>query len=218
MTVLKIAPFSAIEFYAYEVYKQKLFPGKEKHQLTYFEKIIAGGLTGITAQSITYPFDIIKTYMTINLEAEAKNRPTVMQVAKELIARDGIRGLYKGLLISNSGIAPFIGFKMASFDWMQSLTIGDGDSRKKIPQSKLVYYNLFNGAMSGSIALTLTYPLDLTRRLIQLNGTPGHNYTGIVDACQQLWAKEGFGGFWKGLWPTYLKVIPMTAILFLTNE
>ena len=40
----------------------------------------------------------------------------------------------------------------------------------------------------------------------------------MVDACSQLWANEGFFGFWKGLWATYLKVAPMTAILFLTNE
>ena len=49
MTVLKIAPFSAIEFYCYEEYKSKLFPNKEKHEFTYMEKILCGGLTGITA-------------------------------------------------------------------------------------------------------------------------------------------------------------------------
>ncbi len=60
--------------------------------------------------------------------------------------------------------------------------------------------------------------MDLTRRLMQLNGQPGHKYTGMMDAFGQLWAKEGFFGFWKGLLATYLKVAPMTAILFLTNE
>lgn len=49
MTVLKIAPFSAIEFYCYEVYKSTLFPKKEKHEFTYMEKILCGGLTGMTA-------------------------------------------------------------------------------------------------------------------------------------------------------------------------
>lgn len=78
--------------------------------------------------------------------------------------------------------------------------------------------NLLNGAVAGTIAVTLTYPSDLVRRMIQLNGTPGHNYTGLVDACGQLYRREGFGGFYKGLWATYLKVIPMVSILFLTNE
>jgi len=74
------------------------------------------------------------------------------------------------------------------------------------------------GALAGTIAVTFTYPIDLTRRLLQLNGEPGHNYKGFFDCCNQLYTKEGFNGFFKGLWATYLKVAPMTAILFLTNE
>lgn len=34
-TVLKIAPFSAAEFYFYEVYKNKLYPGKSRNELSY---------------------------------------------------------------------------------------------------------------------------------------------------------------------------------------
>ena len=48
-TVLKIAPFSAAEFYFYEVYKTFLYPGKTRNELGFGQKIIAGGLTGITA-------------------------------------------------------------------------------------------------------------------------------------------------------------------------
>jgi len=110
------------------------------------------------------------------------------------------------------GIAPFIGIKMASFDQL---------TKKFSPEKNhpnIMYYNLSLGALAGTIAVTFTYPTDLTRRLMQLNGTPGHNYTGIPDVIRQLWNKEGVLGFYKGLWATYLKVAPMTAILFLTNE
>jgi hypothetical protein len=89
---------------------------------------------------------------------------------------------------------------------------------KKISKQKMVYINLFNGAMAGTIAVTATYPTDLVRRLLQLNGTPGHSYTGLADCVGQLYRNEGIPGFYKGLWATYLKVAPMTAILFLCNE
>ena len=68
-TVAKIAPFSAFEFYFYEVFKNNLYPGKERKDFTYGQKLICGGLTGIAASTLTYPFDIVKTYLTINLEA-----------------------------------------------------------------------------------------------------------------------------------------------------
>ena len=35
MSVLKITPFSAAEFYFYEVYKNNLYPGKDRSQLGY---------------------------------------------------------------------------------------------------------------------------------------------------------------------------------------
>ena len=74
------------------------------------------------------------------------------------------------------------------------------------------------GALAGTIAVTATYPTDLVRRLIQLNGTDGHNYSGLGDCIKQTYQKGGITGFYRGLWATYLKVAPMTAILFWCNE
>lgn len=48
-TIAKIAPFSALEFYFYEVFKSSLYPGTPKNELSYFQKLICGGCTGIVA-------------------------------------------------------------------------------------------------------------------------------------------------------------------------
>mmetsp|Transcript_29928 Transcript_29928/g.45770 ORF Transcript_29928/g.45770 Transcript_29928/m.45770 type:complete len:99 (-) Transcript_29928:503-799(-) len=71
-TVVKIAPFSAFQFFFYEFYKNNLYPGLEKKDFTYGQKLICGAITGITASTLTYPIDIVKTYLTINLENEVK--------------------------------------------------------------------------------------------------------------------------------------------------
>jgi len=71
-TIVKIAPFSAFEFYFYEVFKNTLYPGKEKKDFTYLQKLFCGGLTGITASTLTYPIDVVKTYLTINIESGVK--------------------------------------------------------------------------------------------------------------------------------------------------
>jgi hypothetical protein len=34
-TILKIAPFSAFEFYFYEIFKTSLFPGKTRNELSF---------------------------------------------------------------------------------------------------------------------------------------------------------------------------------------
>ena len=154
--------------------------------------------------------DLVKTYLTINLENN--NRISMIDQGKIIYRESGFFGLYKGWGASMAGIAPFIGIKMASYDMLMQYFGPPKDSKYT------VYYNLINGALAGTIAVTFTYPTDLTRRLLHLNGTPGHSYTSWGDAIMQTVRKDGFQGLFKGLWATYLKVAPMTAILFLCNE
>ena len=175
-TVAKIAPFSAFEFYFYELFKNNLYPGKEKKDLSYMQKLLCGGLTGVAASTLTYPMDIVKTYLTINIESGKKIG--MLEQAKIIVGEKGLPGLYRGYGISMCGIAPFIGIKMSSFDaLMQNFGPAKGNPNT-------IYYNLGLGATAGTIAVTFTYPIDLTRRLLQLNGEPGHSYTGFLDCCK----------------------------------
>jgi solute carrier family 25 phosphate transporter 23/24/25/41 len=91
-TVLKIAPFSAAEFYFYEVYKNALFPGKTRNELSYGQKLIAGGLTGMTSQTLTYPLDLLKTYLTINIENNT--RVSMWEQSKIIVAQRGFFGMF----------------------------------------------------------------------------------------------------------------------------
>lgn len=59
------APFTALEFYFYEVFKNNLF-NVDRSQLTFQQKLICGGLTGISATLIVYPMDVLKTTLTVN--------------------------------------------------------------------------------------------------------------------------------------------------------
>lgn len=117
VNVARIAPFSAFEFFFYDLYKRQLFQGESSGS---FAKLICGGLTGMTASTLTYPLDLIRTKLSINV-ADAKIKPTVMGTAKQIVRDQGARGLYKGLGASLVGITPYIGIKMASFDILKSI-------------------------------------------------------------------------------------------------
>lgn len=68
--------------------------------------------------------------------------------------------MFQGLGMSLMGIAPFIGIKMASYDFLMQNFAPDKNNKW------LTFYNLSLGATAGLIAVTLTYPTDLVRRLI----------------------------------------------------
>ena len=76
-TVAKIAPFSALEFYYYEIFKNNLYPGVSKKDLRFHQSILCGGITGVVASTLTYPMDLVKTYLTINESKDVKISMTV---------------------------------------------------------------------------------------------------------------------------------------------
>lgn len=173
VNVVKIAPFSAFEFYFYEVYKKYLFNNPN----TFTAKMVCGGLTGMTASFLTYPLDLIKTVLTINVNEDPKN-VGIWKCGKDIYLKDGVFGLYRGLFISLAGITPFIAIKMCSFDMLKVSYLPNRDH----PRFNTI--NLVLGAVAGTIAVTFTYPIDLIRKYLQLSGMQGHEkYDGFVDCC-----------------------------------
>lgn len=89
----------------------------------------------------------------------------------------------------------------------------------KLRTGTYIAYEFFSGAMSGLIAISSCYPLDMLRRMMQLNGLKScHNYSGYGDLLAQVYRKDGVPGFYRGFTATCLKVIPATAILFICNN
>lgn len=70
---------------------------------------------------------------------------------------------------------------MATFDIMKTFFAVD----RNHPYAQLM--NLILGGSAGSIAVTITYPTDLVRRMMQLSGTAGHpEYSSAIDCVQKL--------------------------------
>jgi solute carrier family 25 phosphate transporter 23/24/25/41 len=76
------------------------------------------------------------------------------------------------------------------------------------------------GCISGSIAATLVYPLQLIRVRMQVQGTASHpaTYKGIRDCFVQTYKGEGWRAFYRGLGTSLSKVAPATGLAFLSYE
>ncbi len=64
------------------------------------------------------------------------------------------------------------------------------------------------GSVSGSVGATSVYPLNLVRTRLQASGSSGHpqRYTGFMDVVQKTYRRDGWRGFYRGLFPTLAKV------------
>ncbi len=67
--------------------------------------------------------------------------------------------------------------------------------------------SLMCGGAAGLISSTATFPLDLIRRRMQLEGQAGtRRYKGYADVARSVMANGGLRGFYAGILPEYFKV------------
>jgi hypothetical protein len=75
------------------------------------------------------------------------------------------------------------------------------------------------GSLAGAVSVAVTYPLDLMRaRLAVMRESPGgaRRYRGLAHAFAEMWREHGWRGFYRGMAPTLLGILPYAGISFAT--
>jgi solute carrier family 25 (mitochondrial carnitine/acylcarnitine transporter), member 20/29 len=85
--------------------------------------------------------------------------------------------------------------------------------RDDIPSWKIATY----GGLAGEALWIASYPFDVVKSKMQTDGFDAQQkFAGMLDCFRKTWRLEGFGGFWKGLGPTLLRAMPVSAGTFAT--
>lgn len=69
--------------------------------------------------------------------------------------------------------------------------------------------------------VSVTFPLDLVRRRMQLEGVAGRARvynSGVFGTFGHIIRNEGLRGLYRGILPEYYKVVPSVGIVFMTYE
>lgn len=94
-----------------------------------------------------------------------------------ILKTEGPLALYKGLVPTLLGIAPYAALNFALYDLAKKYMYSGSK-----PQNPLS--NLAVGAVTGTIAASVCYPLDTVRRQMQMKGK---TYNGQLHAMQSIW-------------------------------
>ena len=81
---------------------------------------------------------------------------------------------------------------------------------------KLIAASAFAGIPSNWVAQFVTYPGDMLRTRLITDGMHGQpkEYSGLIDATRQIYAKEGLKAFWRGFGANAVRAVPSSMIQF----
>ncbi|PLW36083.1 hypothetical protein PCANC_18776 [Puccinia coronata f. sp. avenae] len=223
-TLFRIFPYAGIKFMSYDILHKALMPETEGE--TAAGRFAAGALSGGDGVVVTYPLEIVRVRTAIEVRRAGADPVRVRDVARvlyyELPASPSSRWdthfflrfppakFYRGFAPTICGMVPYAGTSFLVWGTLQSKlpTHLPGTMRDN------VVVNLLCGSVAGMAAQTVSYPLEIIRRKMQVGGPLAH--CTIAQTASQIFASHGPRGFFVGLSIGYLKVIPMTAISFVT--
>ncbi|BFG36278.1 hypothetical protein CerSpe_225520 [Prunus speciosa] len=218
VTIAHRLPYSSVSFYAYERYKQLLHSllgenlrgNASTDMCVHF---LGGGMAGLTAASATYPLDLVRTRLAA--QRNALYYRGIGHAFHTISREEGFLGLYKGLGATLLGVGPSIAISFSVYEALRSFW------QSERPNDSTVMVSLACGSLSGIASSTATFPLDLVRRRMQLEGAGGRARiynTGLVGTFKHIFRTEGLRGLYRGILPEYYKVVPSVGIVFMTYE
>lgn len=193
---------------------------------------------GLISVSFTYPLDLIRVRMAFKTrrtspELQATRTVSLVNAMRE-IYREGAHSkppssstldqsrifsrfpflsFYRGFSVTMLGIIPYAGTNFLAWGYLRATFLPpktDQQRKKSTPVADLVI-----GAISGASGQTVSYPLEVIRRRMQVGGlTQPDRWIGFGETVRLIWATSGWRGFYVGLSIGYLKIVPMTATSF----
>ncbi|KAI9805264.1 MAG: hypothetical protein M1833_005717 [Piccolia ochrophora] len=115
-TVAGVAPYVGLNFMTYEAVRKYVTPEGEKNPGA-LRKLLAGAVSGAVAQTCTYPFDVLRRRFQINtMSGMGYQYKSIWDAISIIVAQEGIRGMYKGIVPNLLKVAPSMASSWLSFE------------------------------------------------------------------------------------------------------
>lgn len=140
-----------------------------------------------------------------------------LDCVRKLAAHEGVlKGLYRGGAVTILREAQAYGMWFMSFEYMMNADA----ARNKIPRKDIATWKIaFYGGMAGEALWLASYPFDVVKSKMQCDGFgKEQKYKTMTDCFRQTYRTGGLGGFWKGILPTMVRAMPVSAGTFAVVE
>jgi solute carrier family 25 carnitine/acylcarnitine transporter 20/29 len=185
--------------------------------LSYSQYYAAGAFAGIANTVLSSPIEHIRIRLQTQPHGAGRLYSGPLDCISKLSRSPSIpRGLYRGTSVTLLREAQAYGFWFLTFEYlMNSDATRNNLARKEIPTWKVALY----GGLAGEMLWISSYPLDVVKSKMQTDGLGAEQrYKSMRDCFAQTWRSEGMFGFWRGVGPTLLRAMPVSAGTFAVVE
>lgn len=190
----------------------------------------AGGFGGICAVSVGHPFDLIKVRLQT---ATPGTYNGAMDVVKQTIARDGFKGLYRGVAAPLVGVTPMFAISFWGYDLGKRIVSATSETGTN---GELSIAQISAAGFISALPMTaVAAPFERIKVILQLQGqqasqsaakavTEGaaaaapKQFTGAIDVAAHLYKTGGLKSVFKGSVATFARDGPGSALYFATYE
>ncbi|KAK0611525.1 mitochondrial carrier domain-containing protein [Immersiella caudata] len=221
--LLGIGACVSIQFGAFHYARRQLeqrtpgfIPGVSS--LSYGQYYAAGAFAGVANSVISGPIEHVRIRLQTQPHGAARLYSGPWDCVRKLSSQGGgvLKGLYRGEAVTVLREAQAYGVWFLAFEWLMNADAARNKiDRKEVPSYKVAFY----GGLAGEALWLGSYPLDVVKSKMQTDGFgAGQRYKTMRDCFAQTWKAEGMRGFWKGIGPTLLRAMPVSAGTFAVVE
>lgn len=176
---------------------------------------VAGGFGGVCAVLVGHPFDLTKTRLQT---APAGTYTGALDVVKKALARDGVSGMYRGIIPPLVGVTPIFALSFWAYDASKQLIRALTPNRKSETLSTAEMAAA--GFLSAVPTTALTAPVERAKVLLQVQGQGGseQKYKGVLDVMKHLYKEGGMKSIFRGAGATLMRDGPGSAAYFAAYE
>ena len=214
--IMRIFPYAAVQFVAYEKSREFYQRHLGKRSIT---SLFAGSTAGICAVCTTYPLDVLRSRMAFKVGEDI----TVRQAVRDIVQQEGALAFFRGLKPTIAGMIPYAGVSFYCYDTFKTAALSVPALRQRAEDPRHLHpvANMAVGGVAGAFAQTVSYPLDVVRRRMQLEARAKGKearYRGIVHALRSIYAENGLRSLFRGLSINYIREVPQAGVAYTTYE
>lgn len=129
-TLSGMLPYAGLKFYIYEKLKGSL---PDEGQNSVSAKLACGAVAGLVGQTFTYPLDVVRRQMQVQIAGPTKQGYTsTFDGLVSIVRLQGPRQLFAGLSINYIKLVPSVAISFATYDGLKSwLRVPPRENRQK---------------------------------------------------------------------------------------